>query len=774
MRVSILSLISGLVVLFSTFAVLLSLAANSQAQAAPLTEFNPIAPDRRKVTNVDFLGAVTFTTNFTYQQTQVGGLSGLTYDAKNNVYYALSDDRSQKAPARFYTLAINLVDGQLQEGDVTFQGVTTLLDEAGKPFPEASLDPEGIALTQVGTLFISSEGDASAKPPLAPFVNEFSLEGRQLRVLPVPEKFLPTAEGTQGIRTNLAFESLTMTPNEKSLYVGTENALAQDGPAASPEGGSLSRVIKYDLATAKPVQEMVYVVDPVAQAPISATAFSTNGLVEMLATDNNGTFLALERSFSTGKGNTIKLYEAQTQGALDVSGQETLVAETGDPFEMDPPIAKRLLVDLSELGLTLDNMEGLAFGPLLPDGRQTLIVVSDNNFSETQVTQFVALALTLETIPVVLPAAETPYTVDAEEPPDQALPGDSDDPAIWVHPTDPAQSLVLATLKDGGLAVFDLAGKVLETVLLADFGEVRYNNVDLAYGFTLKGQKVDLAVASDRANDTLAVFKIDPKTRQLADVTAPDILESIFEVDDGEKTAYGLTTYTSPVSGKTYAFVSQRAGNQVAQVELTDNGSGQVEAEVVRTFELPVPTGNPEESQAEGLVVDRELGFFYVALEGGFGIFKYAAEPNDSEEATPIRSLNTSALLPDVEGLTIYYGPNGTGYLLASSQGDSSYAVFERAGDNTYLGSFIVGDNNAIDQASESDGADVINVSLGPDFPSGLLVVQDGANEPQFAVPDETQLENSSTNFKFIPWENVAKAFSNPLLVDPASYSPRQ
>jgi myo-inositol-hexaphosphate 3-phosphohydrolase len=771
MRIRVLSLISGLTLLFSALVVLVAPAAPGPVQAAPLAEFDPMAPDRRQVTNVDFLGALTFTTNFSYQQTQVGGLSGLTYDAKNDLYYALSDDRSQLAPARFYTLAINIADGRLENGDVSFEGLTTLLDGSGKPFPEAGVDPEGIALTQAGTLFISSEGDAGAKPPIGPFVNEFSLKGQQLRALPVPEKFLPSADGATGIRNNLAFESLTLTPNEKFLYVATENALAQDGPVATLETGSLTRVIKYDLATGQPVQEMVYEVGTVAQAPNPATEFSTNGLVEMLALDNNGSFLALERSFSTGLGNTIKLYQARTQGALDVSTQESLVAETGEPFEMDPPIAKRLLLDLSELGLTLDNLEGLTFGPLLADGRQTLMLVSDNNFSETQVTQFVALALTLETIPVVLPTIETPYTVDSDEPPAQALPGDSDDPAIWVHPTDPDQSLVLATLKDGGLAVFDLAGKTLETMRLAAFGDIRYNNVDLVYGFELEGQQVDLAVASDRANDTLAIFKIDPKARRLSDVTAPDILESIFGEDDGEKTAYGLATYTSPISGQTYAFVTQREGNLLAHLELTDNGSGLVQAKVVRILELPALTGNPEDSQSEGLVVDRELGFFYVALEGGFGIFKYGAEPNAGDE--PLRSLDTRALLPDVEGLTIYYGPNGAGYLLASSQGDSSFAIFERAGDNTYLGSFVVGDNNTIDQANESDGADVINVALGAAYPSGLLVVQDGANEPQFAVPDEEQLENSSTNFKFVPWENVAAAFPEPLLIDPTSYTPR-
>src|SRR5262245_57435805 len=126
---------------------------------------------RRVVRNVTFLGAVTFPTDFTFAATQVGGLSGLTYDPAQNVYYALSDDRSQINPARFYTLTIDIADGDLRAGDITFTGVTTLRDASGTPFPALSLDPEGLALTSAGTVFVSSEGDANAA--VAPFINAF-------------------------------------------------------------------------------------------------------------------------------------------------------------------------------------------------------------------------------------------------------------------------------------------------------------------------------------------------------------------------------------------------------------------------------------------------------------------------------------------------------------------------------------------------------------------------------------------------------------------------
>ena len=1580
--------------------------------------------DRKTVAGVKFLGEVNFPTGLDFNGTEVGGISGLAYDADRGIYYGLSDDRSQINPARFYNISIDLSDGSLNDGDVTFDRVTTLLDEDGNAFPQLSLDPEGIVLTKNDTLFISSEGDANRL--INPFVNEFSLSGQEIGELPVPAKFLPTADQSSGIRNNAAFESLTITPDQRYLYTAAEDALFQDGPRADLDNGSLVRIVKYDLQTREVVGEFVYELDAVAEVPEPADAFKVNGLVELIAVDNNGTLLALERSFSVGKGNTVRLYEVQTQGALDVSGENDLFREQPleddgeilEPgvFEIDPAVNKRLLVDFeADLGITPDNLEALSFGPKLADGSQSLIVVSDNNFNGTQTTQFIALGLDFNTTPAVLPTVETPHTIDNQEvvepealnillvnddgfeaegikvmydalvaaghnvtfvapkeqqsgkgtlinvdslfqptevvefepnkwyvdgspvvttlagldfvlngqepdlvisginegenvgasvaissgtvsaattatrrnipaiavsagtlpdadfnpdeaelakayekgaetvvdlvrqlslysngsdskilpegvglnvnipavvdniegvsytkldgtgtfnlfvgelepdvpsllfsvgtpiepseitvensegqnfladfitvtpidgdwtasdnvrqtlsdriqnapenptatplnilltnddgfdapgieilynqltaaghnvtlvapfeqqsgtgtvldvdkifrpldinnrpgeenqwyvdagvrtttwagldfildeqpdlvvsginagenigpggavssgtvsaavtallrgvpaiaisggfdltfvtpaetyivggeylvnliaqlqatqgednfilpdgkglsiniptrfpegvteiqgavftnasdtepfiidfgpvdengnvglrfapaevpteinptsegdqflsgfitvtpidgdwtasdseretteeiltAPEPVLAGDSDDPAIWVNPNNPGESIVIGTLKDGGLAVFDLGGNIIQTVLPAPFGDIRYNNVDLIYGFDLGSEQADLAVVSDRENDTLAIFKINPNTRQLEDITADGILETIFGVDDGEATAYGLATYVSPVSGKSYAFVTQADGNKVAQLELVAEG-GEVNASVVRTIELPIPTGDAEDSQSEGIVVDQELGFLYVAMEEEVGILKFSAEPeggNDftivqplqepaelqqvpfsdfitfgdslvdvgnvflntegtfppsppyfngrfsngelvseiiaeelglsastpfvtggnnyafggaetgsglSKEDTPnvgeqinfyltadtptatdvffisagsnnflpvigtevtlenistpetvlqgltdnittlanagaqnfiipnlvplgtlplfantpefrdtfnalstqyntlldseldeledelginiieldvaselakiqanpgefgltnidapaldvttrtvvanpeeylwwdlshgtattynliaqaiiddipqgiteFTTTNTSPLVPDIEGLSIYYGDNGTGYLIANSQGDSSYAVFSREGNNEYLGSFVVGDNNGIDQVNESDGLDVINVPLGEKFPNGLLVLQDGANDPQNAVEDDEELENNSTNFKFVPWDGVANSFDNPLQINTTSYDPR-
>jgi hypothetical protein len=360
-----------------------------------------LAPSAQAVTisSLEYLGQATFPTGSVTvngaqgNSTQVGGLSGVTYDANTNSYYSISDDRSQINPARFYTLSIDLSQGTLSNNNVSFTGVTTLLNAQGQPFPAFSLDPESIELTNRGTVFISSEGDTNRL--INPFVNEFSLTGQQVSSLPIPQKFLPTINPVNGIRNNLAFESLALTPDQNFLVTATENALAQDGPAASVSTGSPSRILKYDLTTRQPVGEFLYNTDSVALPPVPADQFSTNGLVDLRALDNTGNhFLALERSFSTGAvgtagntGNTIKLYEISLDGATDISGIDSLIATGTNGIVA---AQKNLLLDFTSLGIPLDNVEGLTFGPTLPNGDRSLVLVSDNNFSATQFTQVLA------------------------------------------------------------------------------------------------------------------------------------------------------------------------------------------------------------------------------------------------------------------------------------------------------------------------------------------------------------------------------------------------
>jgi 5'/3'-nucleotidase SurE len=1302
-----------------------------------------VTPSGKSIASAGLIGQKTFATGVIPAgaagkidgvDVPLGGLSGVTYDPAKNQYYAISDDRTPNA--RFYTFTLNPVNG-----DVTFTNVVQLKDATGKPFALNSLDPEGIALTATGTVFISSEGEANpaAGRVSNPFIKEFSLTtGQEIRSLAVPTKFLPKVTDTNGngivdapdtqtagVRNNLAFESLTISPDKKTLYTATENSLFQDGAVASTTTGTNSRIVQYNLVTGQPEKEYLYQTDKVALAPIPATAFATNGLVDLLAIDDRGTMLALERSFSTGvpgTGNTIKIYEISLQGATDISAIDSLASLTPAQLAALQPVSKRLVLNLDDLKLStgLDNVEGLAFGPKLADGRQSIVLVSDNNFSATQFTQVITLGADL--VPTATPTVETPSVLDAAAPftakplnillvnddgyqalgldkiytalvaaghkvtivapkadqsgigtaidtskifrpievvnyapskwyvdgtpvtttlaaldsilkttpPDLvisginrgentgntavssgtvsaaiaaiqkgipaiaisagidraeaaqgfpsttrayelgaqyvvdliaelqasqgnnsallpagkglninvpigssvkgvaytefdgtaslgftfgALPnnsaaqgllvtsgslppngvpnptsegqqfiagrltvtpldgswnttaevrqaidnrvndgvtppagrslkimlvnddgyqaagiqklyaglvaaghqvtivapkvdqsgrgtsintdrvqqpmevvnvspnqwyvdgtpfvasiagidsilknarpdlvisginqgenigntatssgtvgaavaalqrgipaisvsagillsesstgfpstqkvydvatsyivnlvgqlqatqgsgsllptgvglnvnvpvsstplttaftefdsatslaigfgavtggtgltvvpqspvtnpkpfsegeqflagkitvtpfdgdwsssdrdrelvadglsrfvtGDADDPAVWIDPRNSGNSLILASLKNGGLVTLDLDGTIVQDLTARPYGSLRYNNVDVLYNFKLGNQTVDLAVATDRQNDTLAIFKIDPTTRQLVEVTDPSTAK-IFQAapfaapySASSISAYGLALYRSPVSGDHYAFTSRRTTGDVAQLKLVDKGNGKIGYELVRNFTVPSPTTTGATPQTEGMVADQETGQLYIGQED-VGIWKYDAEPNGRSTGLLIDKVKAEGgknLTNDVEGLTIYYGKNGTGYLLASSQGDNTFAAYAREGSNNFIGRFGVGNNGSIDSVQESDGAEVINVPLGANFPNGLFITQDGSNDPAKIVAGE----NISSNFKLVPFENIANTFATPLTIDTTSYNPR-
>jgi len=330
-----------------------------------------------------FLGQGLFAVDFTFKNTPVGGLSGITYNPEKEVYYTISDDRSSKAAARFYTLKIDLSKNYFSEENIAFLDVTTLLDEKGKPFPELSLDPEGIAFTG-SSLFISSEGDVNRQ--IQPFIKEFSLDGKYLRSLPLPDKIL--IKPNSGIRNNLSLESLTVTPDKKSLFAATENALFQDGEKATLTAGTPVRIWRYDLNNYQPQEEYLYLTEPIAAASTSEGGLMTNGLVELLALSDRH-LLSLERSFSVGPGNFIKLFDISLEGATNIKDIDNLQQEMAQIV----PVRKKLLLDLNNLGITLDNIEGMTFGPTLADGRPSLVLVSDNNFNLFQVTQFLAFKL---------------------------------------------------------------------------------------------------------------------------------------------------------------------------------------------------------------------------------------------------------------------------------------------------------------------------------------------------------------------------------------------
>jgi 3-phytase len=316
----------------------------------------------------------------------------------------------------------------------------------------------------------------------------------------------------------------------------------------------------------------------------------------------------------------------------------------------------------------------------------------------------------------------------------------ADDPAIWVHPERPELSVIIGSQKQRGIDVFALDGSLLQSL---DVG--RINNVDIRYGFSLDGKPADIVAGSNRTTDSIGLFRMDPYTRNLEDVA-----DGVIPTGMGDP--YGLCMYRSPTTGDYFVFVNDTDGI-VKQFELVDNGSARIGAELVREFAVG--------SQTEGCVADDETGDLYVGEEN-VAIWKYSAEPDGGDTRVMVDNADTGNITADVEGLTLYYGPDGGGYLIASNQGADNYAVYERANDNQFLGIFhIVADaSTGIDGASETDGLDVTSANLGPAFPNGLVVVQDGRN----ITPAERQ------NFKLVPWERVAGAMG---LEIHSGYDPR-
>ncbi|WP_254172726.1 esterase-like activity of phytase family protein [Planktothrix pseudagardhii] len=337
-------------------------------------------------TVIDLIGQATLPTGLLYNNTEVGGLSGITYNPEQQVYYAISDDPSDKNKARFYTLKIDLSSGYLSETGVSVVGATTLLTETGKPFPKNSLDPEGIAFFK-NSVFIASEGNLYQN--ISPFIQEFSRDGKILRSLPIPEKFFDgNGNQNQGVRSNLAFESLTVTPDKAYLFTANENALIQDGGIANLDQKSPCRILRYNLQTNQPDREFLYITDPLANSSFIAEQYNRQGLVDLLAIDESH-LISLERSFSLGLGYTIKLFLVSLEKADTIQDLPSLKATNSEII----PAEKTLLLNLSRLNIAVDNIEGLTWGSPLPEAGRSLILISDNNFTTLQTTQIIALRL---------------------------------------------------------------------------------------------------------------------------------------------------------------------------------------------------------------------------------------------------------------------------------------------------------------------------------------------------------------------------------------------
>ena len=331
-------------------------------------------------------------------------------------------------------------------------------------------------------------------------------------------------------------------------------------------------------------------------------------------------------------------------------------------------------------------------------------------------------------------------TADVETDPVDSYGDAADDPAIWIHPEDPALSVVIGAQKKRGVDVYDLDGSLLQSL-----DEGRINNVDIRYGFPLDGESVDIVAGSNRTTDSLSFWRVNADSRTLENVT-----DGV--VATGMSDPYGLCLFHSRSTGIYYAIVNDTDG-KVEQYRIEDRGAGRIGAAPVRDFAVG--------SQTEGCVADDETGDLYIGEEG-VAIWKYRAEPDAGNERTMVDSIEAGNLDGDIEGLAIYYGSNGSGYLLASNQGTNNFAVYERSGDNAFLGFFaVIGDGaTGIDGISETDGLDVTSAGLGDRFPAGVFVAQDGRN----ITPAERQ------NFKLVRWEKIADAMGLDVFTE---YDPR-
>lgn len=336
----------------------------------------------------------------------------------------------------------------------------------------------------------------------------------------------------------------------------------------------------------------------------------------------------------------------------------------------------------------------------------------------------------LRSFPLRTPAAAVlPIVMARVQTVPVAQTGDAaDDPAIWVHPSDPAASLVLATDKKRGLAVYDLEGRELQFLPVG-----RINNVDLRRDVRLGNERVDIAAATQRDEHGIVLFGIGADRR----------VSELARLPLGYEDIYGLCMRRT-AQGEAEVIVNDKDG-RFLQLRIERNAGGAVVARRLREFRLA--------SQPEGCVVDDAQDTLFVGEEKR-GVWAMSADPADAQAADRRLVMPVGKVLrADVEGMAIHRG-GAQAYLVVSSQGNDSYVVLDAAPPHRFRGAFRIGINleAGIDGVSETDGLDVTAVTLAPGFAGGMLVVQDGRKR----LPDGPQ------NFKYIAWEDVARALALP------------
>ena len=352
--------------------------------------------------------------------TLVGGLSGLDYNPVTDRWVVLSDDRSDEAPARFYDATLGYDETVFDHVELT--AATTLLQADSTPFPNAEQggtipDPESIRIDPLsGNYYWTSEGSQTLGIDPGVFIS--APAGSFVGSRPAADVFDADPNGATGIRDNGAFEGLTFSSDASSYFVSTVLPLFQDGPAPTGDAGSVNRTTQYDRDGTE-LAQYAYEADAVPNVGEGAL-FMINGVTEILAvTDTTmlvierGTVQAADESYS----NDIRLYEIDLTDATDISGIDALA---GADYT---PVGKRLIAEFDGSDFAVDNIETLAFGPVLADGSPSLVMGSDNNFSDTQLTQFLAF----EVLPAGVTGTPTSGTPSAGTPVVEAGTGQDQD-----------------------------------------------------------------------------------------------------------------------------------------------------------------------------------------------------------------------------------------------------------------------------------------------------------------------------------------------------------
>lgn len=344
-----------------------------------------------KISSLRFLGEYDIPYALSYNNTTVGGLSGIDYDKKLDCYYLVSDDRSSINPARFYTANISV--GQKGIDTAYFTDVRFMLQPNGHVYPNNKQDPfntpdpEAMRYnTKEAQLVWSSEGERIVRQKDTvlsdPAVRIIGMEGNYIDSFTIPSNLHMQAI-EKGPRQNSVFEGISFADEYKTLFVSVEEPLYEDGPRADiVDNDAYIRIIKFDVASRKPIAQYAYKLSKIAYPPDPLTAYKINGIPDILYLSDNK-MLVIERSFSTGRlACTVKVFLTDLSGATDISNIPSLAAAKN--FK---PAGKKLLLNMDELGIYIDNIEGMTFGPVLPNGHKTMLFVADNNFNPLEKSQ---------------------------------------------------------------------------------------------------------------------------------------------------------------------------------------------------------------------------------------------------------------------------------------------------------------------------------------------------------------------------------------------------